>query len=188
MEGISCAKTLALRRLSGCTWAPEGGEIGLLSLGSKALSALFRVPSLRQAQGDSCSFTQVECILDEVPSRKQFYPRWFESATGTKLLEVTKARQRAETGCRKPDSSSFGQFRCESRRSESLRSPSWRPSCHSAQKSCVSGSEEELRRPSGHRTGPELKKRCLQAHLRGLFAAGHPQHCAPAEPPGHLRI
>ena len=172
MEGISCAKTLALRRLSGCTWAPEGGEIGLLSLGSKALWALFWVPSPRQAQGDSCSFTQVECILDEVPSRKQFYPRWFESATGTKLLEVTKARQRAETGCRKPDSSSFGQFRCESRRSESLRSPSWRPSCHSAQKSCVSGSEEELRRPSGHRTGPELKKKMPSSPFKRSICSG----------------
>ncbi|CAJ1386138.1 unnamed protein product [Effrenium voratum] len=61
----------------GCKWAPEGGEIGLLSLGS-------------QAKGDSCSLTEVECILDEVPSVKLSNPRWFETATGAKLFEVTK--------------------------------------------------------------------------------------------------
>jgi len=61
----------------GCQWAPVGGEIGLLSLGS-------------QAMGDSCSFTQVDCILDEVPSVRLSNPRWFEAATGTRLFDVTK--------------------------------------------------------------------------------------------------
>jgi len=61
----------------GCKWAPEGGEIGLLSLGA-------------QAKGDSCGITEVECLLDEIPNVKMGNPRWFEAKTGAKLFEVTK--------------------------------------------------------------------------------------------------
>lgn len=68
----------------GCKWVPEGGEIGLLSLGSPA-------------QGDSCSLTEVECILDEVPSVKLSNDRWFEASSGAKLFEVTKESFLAST-------------------------------------------------------------------------------------------
>eukprot|EP00931_Biecheleriopsis_adriatica_P048079 TRINITY_DN27768_c0_g1_i1.p1 TRINITY_DN27768_c0_g1~~TRINITY_DN27768_c0_g1_i1.p1 ORF type:complete len:5619 (+),score=1069.33 TRINITY_DN27768_c0_g1_i1:1474-16857(+) len=61
----------------GCKWVAAGGFIGLLDLGASA-------------QGDSCSVTEVECILDEVPNVKMSNPRWFEAPTGTMLFEMTK--------------------------------------------------------------------------------------------------
>eukprot|EP00913_Durusdinium_trenchii_P013300 g12483.t1 len=69
----------------GCKWAPEGGEIGLLSLGS-------------EAKGDSCSLTVVECVLDEVPQVKLQDERWFEAVTGDKLFEPPQLKVYLQEG------------------------------------------------------------------------------------------
>ncbi|CAE8717038.1 unnamed protein product, partial [Polarella glacialis] len=68
----------------GCKYLPPGGEISLLDLG-------------KGAAGDSCSLTEVECLLDEIPNVKMANPRWFETQTGYKLFDMTKEPHQLST-------------------------------------------------------------------------------------------